>query len=101
MFTWVETPVLCTFVSCVEALLQNAMYGVIYSYSPQLFPVRVRGTAIGVASSLGRVLGALCPMLTGYLVEIEMNLALYMSSALIIFTSVLMALQPAPTEIGN
>jgi hypothetical protein len=41
--------------TCLEALFQNIMYGVLYAYTPDVFPTPNRWTGIGIASSLGRV----------------------------------------------
>lgn len=48
--------------SCVEAFSQNIMYGVLYAYTPEIFPAPVRGSAVGVASFLNRVMGLLAPV---------------------------------------
>jgi MFS family permease len=84
--------------TCIEALLQNAMYGVIYSYSPEVFPVKARGTGVGIASALGRILGATAPLLSGALIQIDIKLPIYLSAILFGFTGLMMLLLPIETR---
>lgn len=37
--------------NCAFNFTSNIMYGVLYAYTPEIFPARVRGTAIGMAAS--------------------------------------------------
>ncbi|KAL2915387.1 Filamentous Growth Regulator [Polyrhizophydium stewartii] len=85
-------------VSCVEGVLQNAMYGVIYSYTPEVFRTKYRGTAVGMASALGRVTGAVAPIITGVLLESSVNTPLYVSATLIGLSFVCMVLLPIETR---
>ncbi|KAK4645508.1 hypothetical protein QC761_202060 [Podospora bellae-mahoneyi] len=59
---WGRNEVLRVVFSCVEAFSQNIMYGVLYAYTPEIFPAPVRGSAVGVASFLNRVMGLLAPV---------------------------------------
>ncbi|KAB5554888.1 major facilitator superfamily domain-containing protein [Coniochaeta sp. 2T2.1] len=51
------------FFSCVEAFSQNIMYGVLYAFTPEIFPAPVRGAGTGVASFLNRVTGLAAPII--------------------------------------
>ncbi|KAI0405994.1 sugar transporter [Xylaria palmicola] len=51
------------FFTAVEAFCQNIMYGVLYAFTPEIFPAPVRGAATGVASFLNRVAGLIAPLL--------------------------------------
>ncbi|MEM3952500.1 MAG: MFS transporter, partial [Nitrososphaerota archaeon] len=42
----------------------------LYTYTPELYPTRIRGTGTGVAASIGRLAGILAPSITGYLFEV-------------------------------
>ncbi|KAH8158269.1 hypothetical protein CIB48_g9975 [Xylaria polymorpha] len=57
------TPTAQLFFTSVEAFCQNIMYGVLYAFTPEIFPAPVRGAATGVASFLNRVTGLLAPLL--------------------------------------
>ena len=39
------------------------MYGVLYAYTPEVFPAPVRGTGTGIASLLNRIAGLAAPVL--------------------------------------
>lgn len=45
------------------------MFGVLYAYSPEVFPSSVRTTAYGIAASLGAWSGAIAPTTTFYLLQ--------------------------------
>ncbi|GLB44760.1 putative major facilitator superfamily protein [Lyophyllum shimeji] len=49
--------------SCATGLTENAMYGVLYAYTPEVFPAPHRGTGDALASSFNRVLGILAPVI--------------------------------------
>ncbi|KAJ3299155.1 hypothetical protein HDU76_006395 [Blyttiomyces sp. JEL0837] len=84
--------------SCVAAVLQNSMYGVLYTYTPEVFESQVRGTAGGVASALSRVFGCMAPILTGTLLSVSLHLPLIISSLLIALSAVCMILLPVETR---
>ncbi|KAI7548969.1 MFS general substrate transporter [Hortaea werneckii] len=48
--------------SCLEALFQNVSYGVLYAYTPEVFPAPNRGTGTGISSFLNRVAGLCAPI---------------------------------------
>ena len=73
--------------NCVTALTQNIMYGVLYGYTPEVFPAPHRGTADGIASSLNRVFGALAPIIGIYAGG---SAPIYVAASLFIASAVLM-----------
>jgi hypothetical protein len=48
--------------SSLEAFFQNIMYGVLYAYTPEVFPTTVRGTATGISSFFNRLAGLCAPI---------------------------------------
>ncbi|KAJ3206656.1 hypothetical protein HDU67_008031, partial [Dinochytrium kinnereticum] len=84
--------------SCLAAVLQNIMYGVLYCYTPEVFDSQVRGTATGVASSLSRVFGTMAPVMTGVLLTVSSTLPLYVAAMLIFLSSVAMVFLPIETR---
>lgn len=68
------------------------------SYTPEVFPTNVRGTAVGIASSLGRITGCIAPLLTGFFMDISIVLPLYISAAFLCMTAICMALLPIETR---
>ncbi|MCL5263960.1 MAG: MFS transporter [Chloroflexi bacterium] len=42
-------------------------WGVIYTYTPELYPTRVRGTGVGFSAAFGRIGGIIGPLVVGFL----------------------------------
>lgn len=70
--------------SCVEAFAQNIMYGVLYAFTPEIFPAPVRGAGTGVASFLNRVTGLAAPILAATIPGDGATTPIYLSGALIL-----------------
>ncbi|KAJ4792105.1 Major facilitator superfamily protein [Rhynchospora pubera] len=47
----------------------SASFTIVYIYAPEIYPTSVRATGIGVASSVGRIGGILCPLVAVALVH--------------------------------
>ncbi|RKP07436.1 major facilitator superfamily domain-containing protein [Thamnocephalis sphaerospora] len=84
--------------TCAISLLSTVMYAVIYSYTPEVFHARFRGSACGIASALGRLVSIVAPLLTGVLLEQSVSLPLYVSAAGFAITGICMALLPIETR---
>ncbi|KAJ3385930.1 hypothetical protein HDU92_002784 [Lobulomyces angularis] len=76
-FMKVKTTIFLLICNCTGAFFSNLMYGVIYSYTPEVFPTSVRGSGCGIASSLNRVMGIIGPLLSGYLISFGCELSMY------------------------
>ncbi|KAI8813352.1 major facilitator superfamily domain-containing protein [Cladochytrium replicatum] len=83
---------------CLASLLQNIMYGVIYSYTPEVFNSKVRGTGTGVASALGRTVGAAAPLLSGLLYSLNSSLPLFVASTILVLAGFCMVALPIETR---
>ena len=75
--------------NCVTALTQNIMYGVLYGYTPEVFPAPHRGTGDGIAASFNRVCGLMAPIISIYSTSTA-NVPVYISAALFIIASLFM-----------
>jgi hypothetical protein len=84
--------------SCVEAFSQNIMYGVLYAFTPELFPAPVRGAGTGVASFLNRVAGLVAPVLAANMPGDGSTAPIYLSGALILAAFVGMCRIPIETR---
>ena len=42
-------------------------WGVLYAYTPELYPTEVRATGMGAASGMARISGVMAPLIGGYL----------------------------------
>ncbi|KAF8889179.1 major facilitator superfamily domain-containing protein [Gymnopilus junonius] len=49
--------------TCTTSVTSNAMYGVLYAYTPEVFPAPHRGTGDSIASSFNRITGILSPVI--------------------------------------
>ncbi|KAK0643069.1 major facilitator superfamily domain-containing protein [Cercophora newfieldiana] len=92
------TPGSQLFFSCVEAFAQNIMYGVLYAFTPEIFPAPVRGAGTGVASFLNRATGLVAPILAATIPGDGTTTPVYLSAALILAAFVGMCLIPIETR---
>lgn len=53
--------------SSVISFFNLGAWAGLYTYTPELYPTRFRGTGTGVAASIGRIMGIFAPTLTPYL----------------------------------
>jgi MFS family permease len=86
------------FFSCVEAFSQNIMYGVLYAFTPEIFPAPVRGAGTGVASFLNRVTGLAAPIIAATFPGDGSTGPIWLSGALILAAFVGMCMIPIETR---
>lgn len=83
--------------SSVEAFFQNIMYGVLYAYTPEVFPAPNRGTVAGVASFLNRVGGLCAPIIAANIPGTNPNAPVFVAGGLILAAGVAMIFLPMET----
>ena len=69
--------------SCAIAFFQNLTYGLLYSYTPELFPAPVRGTGNGLVALFDRLSGLMAPIVVAY-TGLETSIPIWISAALFI-----------------
>lgn len=79
--------------NCAFSFCSNIMYGVLYAYTPEVFPAKIRGTAVGLAASANRVLGVFAPIIAIY-ADLTTSAPIYVSGALFIASGVLVYFFP-------
>ncbi|KAJ3218099.1 hypothetical protein HDU67_006657 [Dinochytrium kinnereticum] len=84
--------------NCLASFLANLLYGVIYAYTPEVFETRNRGTAVGAASALNRITGAVAPFISGALLDMNFNIPLYVSAACFALVGVFSIFLPIETR---
>ncbi|EKG18539.1 General substrate transporter [Macrophomina phaseolina MS6] len=84
--------------SSLEAFFQNIMYGVLYAYTPEVFPAPNRGTGTGIASFLNRVTGLCAPIVAINAGAANPSGPVYASGALFLAAFVAMLLLPIETR---
>lgn len=90
-----DTQLVC---SCLEAFFQNISYGVLYAYTPEVFPAPVRGTGSGIASCLNRISGLCAPLVAIYSSGADATIPIYVSGALMLAAFVAMCMFPIETR---
>ena len=79
--------------NCATSFTQNVMYGVLFAYTPDIFPSTSRGTGSGLCSCFNRICGLLAPIISAYSPS-DTNVPIYVSASLFIAASLLMILLP-------
>jgi MFS family permease len=83
--------------TCLEAFFQNIMYGVLYAYTPEVFPAPSRGTGTGISSCLNRIAGLCAPLVAIYGGSANPNSPIYAAGGLILASFVAMCCLPIET----
>lgn len=79
--------------NCAFSFFSNIMYGVLYAYTPEIFPTKIRGTGIGLAASANRIFGIFAPIIAIF-ADLTTSAPIYVSGALFLLCGVLSALFP-------
>ncbi|KAI5888957.1 MFS general substrate transporter [Schizophyllum commune H4-8] len=105
LFTTSKTDAAVLGFSCASALTANAMYAVLYAYTPEVFPAPHRGTGDAVCSAFNRIAGVLAPVIKiattsreGGATGMAANLPVFISASLLVVAAVLMAFLPIETS---
>ncbi|RHZ74868.1 hypothetical protein CDV55_102561 [Aspergillus turcosus] len=83
--------------TCLEAFFQNIMYGVLYAYTPEVFPAPSRGTGTGIASCFNRIAGLCAPIVAVYGGAANPDAPIYAAGGLILAAFVAMCCLPIET----
>lgn len=84
--------------SALVNFFQNIMYGVLYAYTPEVFPAPQRGTGTGISSFFNRVGGFCAPLVAIYASTSDPKAPIYASGALILFAFLCMVALPLETR---
>ena len=84
--------------SCIGAFFQTIMYGVLYAFTPEIFPAPVRGVGTGVASFLNRITGLMAPILAANVPGDSAETPIYISAVLILMAFISICLIPIETR---
>ncbi|KAJ7097589.1 MFS general substrate transporter [Mycena epipterygia] len=82
----------------IASFWENAFYGVLYGYAPEVFPTPRRGTGDALAASASRVTGLFAPVIAVYSNAGKTpNGPVYASAGIFVFTGLLMLGLPIET----
>ncbi|CAM1508394.1 Fc.00g052420.m01.CDS01 [Cosmosporella sp. VM-42] len=93
LFTRAETNASVLGFSCAIAFFQNLVYGLLYSYTPELFPAPIRGTANGLVALFNRLSGLMAPIIAAY-VGIDTDMPVWISAALFVVAGLVFLILP-------
>ncbi|KAI5458826.1 major facilitator superfamily domain-containing protein [Mariannaea sp. PMI_226] len=83
--------------SCAIAFFQNLVYGLLYSYTPELFPAPIRGTGNGLVAMFNRLSGLMAPIIAAY-VGINTDTPVWISAALFMVAGLVFLALPYETR---
>ncbi|KAF9957749.1 hypothetical protein BGZ72_001462, partial [Mortierella alpina] len=81
LFTVLKSHAAMTTFSALLSLLSTLNYAVLYSYTPEVFPSDIRGTACGVAAAMSRLAGIVSPLIVGAMLTVSTYFPLWASFA--------------------
>ncbi|CAH2353620.1 putative uncharacterized MFS-type transporter PB1E7.08c [[Candida] railenensis] len=79
--------------TCGFSFITAVMYGVLYAYTPEVFPAKIRGTAVGLAASANRIFGIFAPIIAMY-ANLETSAPIYVSGTLFLLAGILVIFFP-------
>lgn len=83
------SPQIVLFWGSLMSFFNLGAWGVIYTYTPELYPTRVRAMGSGWAAAVGRVGGILAPTIVGYMIGIDGSGGF--TQVFVMFTAVMLA----------
>ncbi|KAG0248693.1 hypothetical protein BG011_009997, partial [Mortierella polycephala] len=80
LFATLKSHAAMTIFSAILSLLATLNYAVLYSYTPEVFPSDIRGTACGVAAAISRLAGIASPLVVGAMLSVSTYFPLWASA---------------------
>lgn len=79
--------------NCAFSFTSNAMYAVLYAFTPEVFPTKDRGTGNALTATANRVFGIMAPIVAMY-ANLETAAPVYVSGALFIVAGLIVLTLP-------
>lgn len=79
--------------NCAYNFMSNIMYAVLYSYTPEIFPTKDRGTGNALTATANRIFGIMAPIIAMY-ADLETAVPVYVSGGLFITAGLLTLILP-------
>ncbi|ORZ28923.1 major facilitator superfamily domain-containing protein [Lobosporangium transversale] len=98
LFAALSSHAAMTTFSAILSLLATLNYAVLYSYTPEVFPSEIRGTACGVAAAMSRLAGILSPLIVGAMLTVSTYFPLYASCVTFLISGICMCFLPIETK---
>ena len=91
-YFWGQAPSaeLIIFWGCVMSFFNLGAWGVVYTYTPELYPTAIRAMGSGWAAGVGRIGGMAAPLVVGMMIEAgrDMHTVFYMFASVFIIIAV-------------
>ena len=86
---------------CLMSFSNLGAWGVLYTYSPELYPTEARSTGVGMAAAFGRIGGILAPMVVGSMLTgpDKMPLIFMMFTAVLVIVAINMIVLGDETKL--
>ncbi|KAF8929274.1 hypothetical protein BGZ47_001122 [Haplosporangium gracile] len=98
LFAVLSSRTAMTTFSAILSLLATLNYAVLYSYTPEVFPSDIRGTACGVAAAMSRLAGVITPLIVGVMLSVNTYFPLYTASIMFFVSAACMCFLPIETK---
>ena len=85
--------------TCLEAFFSNILYGVLYAYTPEVFPAPYRGTGTGIASLLNRIAGLCAPIIGANTGGTNPAVPVYIAGSLFLIAGGAMSVSPPSSHL--
>ncbi|CAI9786776.1 unnamed protein product [Fraxinus pennsylvanica] len=77
----------------------TATFSIVYIYAPEIYPTSLRSTGVGVASSVGRIGGMICPLVSvGLIHGCHQTVAIFLFESIVILSGISVLLFPFETR---
>lgn len=77
----------------------SGTFTIVYIYAPEIYPTSIRSTGVGVASSVGRIGGMVCPLVAVSLIHTcHQTIAIILFESVIILSGICVCLFPFETK---
>ena len=89
-FGQAQSAELIIFWGCVMSFFNLGAWGVVYTYTPELYPTAIRAMGSGWAAGVGRIGGMAAPLVVGMMIEAgsDMHTVFYMFASVFIIIAV-------------
>ncbi|GAC97835.1 membrane transporter [Pseudozyma hubeiensis SY62] len=102
LFTLTSTQAGSVGLNLLEYFFQSLFNSILYAFVPEIYPSQVRGTASGLASTLGRIAGIVAPLAADPLfrdqTEVQARHVLYLAGGVTLLCPVALAFLPYDTR---
>ena len=84
--------------SCFFNLFANGVWAALYTFTPEAYPTSVRGTGVGMCTSLSSLAGIVAPLFAGVFVDVDPSITLTTFVAMIAAGAVFSTMLPLETR---